>query len=541
MKREIDQCGKTFFDILIIGAGVHGASICYKATQQGLRVLLLDKGDFCSSCSANSLKILHGGLRYLQHLDFRRMRASISSRREMMRIAPHLVEPLACIMPAYGHGLKGKEVMRVAMVLNDCIGMDRNKGLLPEKQLPHGYSLTKVQCLEKVPDISTDKLHGASVWYDALATNSERLVLEQILQAADRGATCINYCEVNSLEQGENETLTVTADDLLTKQKVVISAQHVINAAGACFEDLIPDNCRKPQTGRWARALNIVIKKNLFPDGAVALEGDCLHDNEDTEGKRKRRMLFFVPWRQHYTIIGTHYVEKSRSPKLFPVTRDDIIAMMDEVNAIYPAAKLTFEDISFYHAGLLPVREDSKANNSLNVQLAKDSSIICHEKEGGLKNFYSIKGIKYTTAPHVADRVMQLIDSSYKNKTLNDLTGRTHFPKPESSIDNYLENKYGGRYDRIKKYIDAEQQWLNKDPDMLLGELLYFIHEEMAIHLSDVVFRRSDIGTAECPRQDILHRIAGFMATEYNWSDERTAEEIRTVMQRYLPLKPNDQ
>jgi len=161
MKRDFERIQNTLFDLLVIGGGIQGATICYKAAQHGLRVLLLEKGDFCGSSSANSLKILHGGLRYLQTLDFRRMRDSIRSRHEIMCFAPHLVAPLACIMPAYGHGLKGKEVMRLAMLLNDGISMDRNVGLSPDKCLPAGHSLSKAQCLAQIPGISTDNLHGA--------------------------------------------------------------------------------------------------------------------------------------------------------------------------------------------------------------------------------------------------------------------------------------------------------------------------------------------------------------------------------------------
>ncbi len=251
-------------------------------------------------------------------------------------------------------------------------------------------------------------------------------------------------------------------------------------------------------------------------------------------------MLFFVPWRQHYTMIGTHYVEQSRNLKLFPVTKEDITAMMDEVNTIYPSANLTFKDISFYHAGLLPMRENTTADNPLDIQLAKESSVIQHEKEGGLKNFYSIKGVKYTTAPQVAEAVLQLINPSIKGKTPALKTKTVPPLSSEDSIDNYLFNKYGNRYLLVKKYVNSDQHYLSKDPELLNGELLYFMREEMALHLSDVVFRRSDIGTAECPQPDILHRIAAIMATEYSWSDKQISVEIKTVAQRYIPLESNE-
>ena len=96
-------------DIAIIGSGIHGSILALEAAQAGYRVALFEKGDFGGSTSANSLKIIHGGIRYLQHLNIKRMRESILSRRSMMQFAPHLVRPLACLMPTYGHGIKGRD------------------------------------------------------------------------------------------------------------------------------------------------------------------------------------------------------------------------------------------------------------------------------------------------------------------------------------------------------------------------------------------------------------------------------------------------
>ncbi|MBC6951099.1 FAD-dependent oxidoreductase, partial [candidate division KSB1 bacterium] len=122
MQRNLEALAQNVFDVLIIGGGIYGACAAWEAAQRGLSVALVEKDDFGGATSSNSLKIIHGGLRYLQHADFKRMRESIHERMVLMRIAPHLVHPLPCVMPTYGHALKGKEVMAVAMLLNDLIG-----------------------------------------------------------------------------------------------------------------------------------------------------------------------------------------------------------------------------------------------------------------------------------------------------------------------------------------------------------------------------------------------------------------------------------
>ena len=125
MKRNLDNLANNEFDLIIIGGGIYGASVAWEAITRGLSVALIEKDDFGHATSANSLKTIHGGLRYLQKADFKRMRESISERKTLMRIAPHLVHPLPCVMPTYGHLMKGKEVMTLGLFLNDIISFDR--------------------------------------------------------------------------------------------------------------------------------------------------------------------------------------------------------------------------------------------------------------------------------------------------------------------------------------------------------------------------------------------------------------------------------
>ncbi len=530
MKRNIQLARDTRFDLLVIGGGIQGATVCYKASQRGLRVLLLDKGDFCGLSSANSLKILHGGLRYLQTLGFRRMRDSIRSRREIMRFAPHLVKPLACIMPAYGHGLKGKEIMRLAMLLNDGISLDRNTGLPGDKYLPAGHSLSKKQCLAQVPGITGSGLHGASVWYDALANNTERLVLEYVLQASELGAMCLNYLGVEALVQSSGAGIRAEVVDQLTGECFKVEADNVINTAGAAFEDLLPVRDVNRIPVRWARGLNIVVRKTLFSKAAVALE-------EQAADEGRKRMLFMVPWRKKFTMIGTHYIEYDRELDLFPVDKKDIMALVDEINAIYPRADLGFEDVSFYHTGLLPMQDNSGRNVGDLPELSKESSIIDHGQQDGFAQYFSIKGIKYTTAPHVADKVLKRIKpvSGYTASIpTSKVPGQT---KTQAQMNDYSGQKYAERASVIKPYIDAAPDWLDVDQTLTVGEVNYFIAEEMVQHLGDVIFRRTDLGTAQCPPADVLNNVNQILAKHFGWNEQRQTKELKLVLQRYAPLQ----
>ena len=152
MKRDIAALADREFDLVVVGAGVYGAATAWDASLRGLSVALIDKGDFGSGTSFNNLKTIHGGLRYLQHADFTRMRESVRERRNLMRIAPHLVHPLPFLVPTYrGSLLKSRTAMRAALFVNDLLSWDRNELADRQKHLPAGKALTRDACLEMAP------------------------------------------------------------------------------------------------------------------------------------------------------------------------------------------------------------------------------------------------------------------------------------------------------------------------------------------------------------------------------------------------------
>ncbi|RKY80337.1 glycerol-3-phosphate dehydrogenase/oxidase, partial [candidate division KSB1 bacterium] len=137
MKRNPNELTDREFDVIIVGGGIYGATIAWDAVLRGFSVALIEKDDFGGNTSSNSLKIVHGGLRYLQQLDIKRVRESVRERRIMLTIAPHLVQPLSCLMPTYGHFIKGPEVMFCGMLLNDILSADRNIGVDPLRKIPN--------------------------------------------------------------------------------------------------------------------------------------------------------------------------------------------------------------------------------------------------------------------------------------------------------------------------------------------------------------------------------------------------------------------
>lgn len=539
MTRDIKKLSSEVLDVLVIGGGVHGATIAFHAAREGYRTAIIEKDDFCGATSANSLKILHGGLRYLQHLNIKRMRHSITARKEMMELAPYLVEPLPCMMPLYGKGLRGEKVMQAALFLNDCISWDRNHGLSAGLHIPNGHIVSKKKCLEVIPGLETEDLHGASVWYDVLAVNTERMVLEYVLQSVHHGARAANYVEATGVEKGVDDLYQVTVLDKLSRQVHQIKTRFIVNASGPWFEDCLHPPWEGVKKQKWALALNIVSRKKIFADYAVALEGRSRYEDKDALIKRGKRLYFFVPWRG-YTMIGTDYEESAVTPDGFQIQRKMIQNMVDEVNAIYPPAQLKYEDISFYHAGLLPMRG---ALDEGNIQLEKNSTFYEH-KDSNFSRVLSVKGVKYTTAPHIAREIVHFLKKQYppvlcKEKQADFSSPFGQRKSTDSAVQGMLEKKYGKRGLHILQFMGTQHDddiWIDKDSQLLKAEVSYFISEEMACTLSDLVFRRTGLGTAECPQQKILDKLADFMGKILGWDAARKEKEKEEVLQRYSPL-----
>jgi glycerol-3-phosphate dehydrogenase len=543
------------FDVVVIGAGIHGALVSHQAARAGYRVALVEKEDFGAATSANSLKIIHGGIRYLQHLNFTRMRDSIRSRRAMMRFAPHLVTPLACLMPTGGHGIKGRETMRFAFWLYDRIAADRNRGLPPANRLPNGGALSKEECIAAIPGLENPTINGAALWHDALAVNTERLLLEYVLEARSYGAVTLNYTEAVALEKTGDRVTGLIIYDRRTHKTSTLATRAIVNAAGPWADRWLQDQSgiAAISSGNWARAMNLVVHRPMFDKYAVGLEGARPYNDSDAVIKRGARLFFFVPWRQRFTMIGTDYRQLAAGEDGRP-TRDELEKMIADINNIYPAAALTYDDISFYHWGILPCREDPSPQGDDTVQLAKESHVIDHGARDGVHGLLSINGVKYTTAPVVAEKVVAMIQKvvgeaperpgSYHYQRLPLLDhavlvnqiGAEHY----NAIRSHLRQRYGERWRQVMRVLYAAPEqlshWVCPDTPLTGAEIVYFIEHEQAVHLTDVVLRRSPMGSASCPSAPALEAAAAIMAKQLSWDDATTEGEIKAVYRLYEPL-----
>ncbi len=555
MKRDLEKLSDKTYDLLIMGGGIYGAAAAWEASLQGLSVALIEQNDFGGATSANSLKIIHGGLRYLQQFDIIRMRESIRERRLLMQLAPHLVHPLTCVMPTFGHFMKGREVMTAGMLMNDIISFDRNRLDDPEKKIPMGKVISKKKCLEMVPFVDPDKYNGGALWTDGQVYNTERLTLAFISSAVEMGAEVANYLKGIQLHQTDDQIKGVKVKDQLTGKEFSISCKMLLNTCGGWVSEFLSKSnvFDKLPPVQLSTALNLVVKKKLLKKNAAGVYSNYQYTLPDGNRKKIRRVLFMTPWRDH-TIIGTFHRPFQNSPDSMQVSEKEIQEALKEANTALHKEKITRDEVSFVLKGFLPM--DGIDTKTGEVILTKHYSLFDHEKENGTGGIISVSGVKYTTARDVAEKsIKQVLKKLNKKPTSIDhfnmrLSGGNIDRFDDflaSAINSYgsdfsektikhLVLNYGSAYEKICNICtaDSESGRLIKGSDeVILAEVLYAVREEMAHKLSDVIFRRTDLGTAGNPGDGVLNDCLQLMGNELNWDKSRKEQETEQVKNMY--------
>ncbi len=554
MKRNLVELSNNVYDLAIVGGGIYGACLAWEASLRGLSVALVEKADFGSATSANSLKIIHGGLRYLQNADFKRMRESIHERTTLMRIAPHLVHPLPVLIPTYGHGMKGKEALCLAMKINDLVSCDRNQLDDPQKHIPNGRIISRRECQDLLPGMPHQGLTGGAIFYDAQVYNSERLTLSFLRSAEQAGAAVANYVEVTGFLQEGNCVTGVQVKDVLTGNQFEIRSKTVVNTCGPWINrvlGLLKGQHQQPRVP-LAKAVNLVIRRPLFETYAVGIsssKGDRVPGAVINKGSR---FLFIAPWRGQ-SIIGTYYAVCDRDPNDFQVTEKDIQNFLNEINQTFPSAKLKMKDVAFVHGGLLPsTGVDPQTGEPL---LAKHYQLRDRSHEG-LPGLISVVGVKYTTARDVAQKAVDQIFKLWGQKSPKSVSAvtpicggqiekfadflQTALFKPLYRLDEKVTRRlvynYGSAYPDVLEYWGKHSdnsQTHRDDLSILKAEVLHAVCEEMAQKLSDVVFRRTELGSAGHPGNEALKLCAETMGTELGWSHARIQQELQEVSDVY--------
>jgi glycerol-3-phosphate dehydrogenase len=481
--RELPRLTEREFDLLVIGGGIYGLAIAYDAAQRGVSAALLERGDFGAATSFNHLKTIHGGLRYLQSGDVRRMRESIRERRAFARIAPRFVAPRAFAMPASASLTRNPLSLKVALALDAFIGRDRNDGVDTARHLPDGGVMAGEVCRELFEG-AVRGVSSAAVWHDYVTVDGDRLTLAFAKAAAAHGVVIANYTEAIGPVRHEHQLRGVKARDNVAQQIFDVRARVLVNAAGPWGAALF-ETSGVPTRWPLLKAMNLVTSR---PARTVALVAPT----------RGGRALVLLPWRNR-TIVGTSESAEERTPDDQDAKRVEVDAFVAEVNETFPAFGLRADEVTLVHRGVVPA-----TNNNGRVSLLGHSRIIDHADTGS-PELVSVVGVKYTTARAVAERVVDLVLRKLGRASAKCRTADT--PLPGASLG-------------------------DRDPADPIG---YAIREEMARTLIDVVVRRTGLGAAGYPGDAVVDDVASRMQTELGWTKERTARE-RELLKRFYEI-----
>ncbi len=523
MLRNLSAFAGQIFDVAIIGGGINGAATAREAALRGLKVALVDAGDFAGGTSGRSSKLIHGGLRYLEQFDFKLVHESRAERRTLLALAPHLARPLPFVLPIYRGDPYYPLKVRTGLAIYDLLGnlgaTDRHRMLKP------------ADALRLIPGLQSQGLRAAAVYFDS-ETDDARLTLEMILSAAECGAVVGNYARVLALQAlpDGRDVVTAEIEDRLSGQRLELRARYWVNATGPWVDhvrELLP-GFDGTKTIRLTKGTHIIVPA-VSPDHALFA---AIRPGE--------RVFLILPW-HGYALLGTTDSDYEGDPGSVQPDLQDINYLLAALNRVL-RQPFAISDVLGCFSGLRALAIEPGRSPSKNTREYR-----FHE-EPGLRNFISICGGKLTTARALAENLVNRIAAhlgatfspAHVSRTtllpggntgpLEDFVrGATEaagkrFGIPAPVAERIIRT-YGSRWGEVLEPIRKSPelaQSLAGTPPMLAAEVVFAIRHEMAMEVSDFLLRRSGLNwLAASLLQEAAPRVAEIFAQELGWSDER--------------------
>lgn len=519
------------FDLVIIGGGINGVGVARDAASRGMKVALVEARDFAQGTSSRSSKLIHGGIRYLENLEFHLVFEALSERRILFEIAPHLVHPLRFVLPLYEGGRVGMFKMGLGMWVYDALSMFE----APELH----ERLSKDESIERLPLLQKNKLLGSYVYSDAYM-DDDRLVHETLRSAVKKGALALSYVSADSAEMTNGKVSSIGCTDKLTGKKFKISGHHFVSTVGPWTDEVASD-----LLGQW--------KKILRPSKGVHLTFDRkrLQLNEAVVMAEGKRIVFGIP-RHEMIIVGTTDTDYSGDPNDVKTTEEDVRYLLKVASEYFPGANLTSEDIISSYAGVRPLVDDGAETES---KTSREHTII-----NDPRNVTFVAGGKYTTYRLIAQ---QTVESTLRNF---DLETQVRFAKsdtrsalnPMATVDKLdealrlaevwaeefgltrddaelLASRHGLEALNLLRNSETHVSPIASSEDrMWTAEAIHAIRETMCFNLVDFYVRRSPLFLS---RPDhglhLVALISRVFAVELGWTDSKRQSEL-AGLQAYM-------
>lgn len=535
------QLSRETFDVLIIGGGITGAGLALDAAARGLSVALLEKRDFAAGTSSRSTKLIHGGLRYLEHYDFALVREGLRERARLLSIAPHLVEPFPFVVPVYEQARRNYDhplKMRAGMVLYDLLAGKYN--------LARHRRLSRDEALQLAPQLDARGLKGAFVYYDC-RTDDARLVIEVLKSAHARGAVIASYARVTGFINENGRVAGARVRDELSGDEFTARARIVINATGVWMEETLSLNAAnsngQSKSVRPSKGIHLTVAaERLRVSSAWLIPSLTGH-----------RFYFVVPWEGRVN-IGTTDTDYSGDRDAPRAEADEVSEILGAINSYFPAAQLEASDVISAWAGLRPLVSDPMITSTTAVSRREE----LFESTDGL---ISLAGGKLTTYRLMAERGVDLavkrlrerfgvkaeseadtshlaISGALKRDRLDSLAQQlAHSEALPPDTAHHLVQAYGSAAPQVAEIAREDERLrvrLIEGLPHIAAEIIYAVRCEMALTLADVLARRTRLlmlagrDTLAC-----APLAAALMAQELNWNEAEQQRQIRQLADEY--------
>ena len=519
------------FDVVVVGAGVNGLGIAQDAALRGLRVALLEQDDICSGVSAWSGRLVHGGLRYLEHRDFALVRESLRERELLFRLAPHLVKPVRLLMPFYSHNRRPPWLIRLGMLLYDALSFDKKTG--------RHEILDRSGIERRFTGIGRDGLTGSAVFTDGQVEAAERLCVELGVSAAGAGAVIRTKARVEEPLHDANGTVCgVRFRDVSPGgdgELHDVRATVVLNVAGPWIDRVFRCGAQ-PRLNGGTKGSHLIV--DPFPGAPT----DVVYYESQADG----RLVLVIPWMGRY-MLGTTDIRFEDDPDEARCDADEMTYILGEVNTLVPGANLTPDDVLYTFSGVRPLPYAPDTSES-----AVPRTHILHEHGAGLQGVVTVVGGKLTTYRQLAQ---DAVDDAFKRlgrKAPKCVTRSLPFPgalaDPAPVRTELMAAGVSGRTaDRLialygRRGLDVVAA-AGDDPELLAvfdegtgaigAELLFAVRREFAVTLADVFARRLLLAFEPGHGLGSAGHAADLLGERLGWDAARRKEEIEGY-QRWL-------
>jgi glycerol-3-phosphate dehydrogenase len=515
------------FDVLVIGGGVVGAGTALDAVSRGLSVAVVEAADWAAGTSSKSSKLIHGGLRYLEQRDFRLVAEALRERALLLnRLAPHLVHPVPFLVPLT-HRAWERVYIGAGITLYDAMGaVHRRSGAVPRHR-----HLTRRAALTAAPGLRGDGLVGAIRYFDAQVDDA-RFTMSLARTAVHYGAAAATRAAVTGLLREGERVVGAIVSDRETGEQFAVRARQVINATGVWSDrTLTMAGLHGGLTVRAAKGIHLVVPRTRIRlDTALIL-------------RTEKSVLLLIPWGRHW-LIGTTDTAWDLDTDAAAASEADVNYLLEHVNAALKTP-LTRDDVEAVYAGLRPLIAGQSAGDSGNTAKLSREHIVARPVPG----LVMVAGGKFTTyrvmardaVNSAADGLPGTVPESVTERL--PLTGAVGYEvlwndrhrlaeRANMQIEQieHLLNRYGANIEEVLRLIDDDRKLGLPVPGAagyLKAEVVYAAASEGALHLDDVLARRTRIaieernsGLAAAPA------VAGLMAAVLGWDSERTKREI---------------